>query len=161
MNLEKNQKKSQAATDFLITYGWALGILLLVIVIIFQSGFFQSNQINKNECVTYSMFFCLGAQYKDSNTLLIALTSTSQTSLNVKSISIVGEYEQYEIFKYSSSTGKKVMLDKTTNFTLSSTSPNGYDLPEINGKIIINYTYIGGSEIRSVEGNIHAYKVSN
>ncbi len=64
-------KKGQAAMEYLVTYSWALLLLVIVTVAIISTGIFSPNQFIKEECSIHPDMGCSGAQiYNDGNTKL-------------------------------------------------------------------------------------------
>ena len=64
-------KKGQAAMEYLMTYSWALLLLVVVTVAILSTGVFSPSQFIKEECSIHPDMGCSGAQlYNDGNTKL-------------------------------------------------------------------------------------------
>jgi hypothetical protein len=57
-----NSKKGQAAAEYLVTYGWALLLLVAVIAIILSSGIFNPSYFISEECVLQPDIACTGHQ---------------------------------------------------------------------------------------------------
>ena len=52
----KLSSKAQSAMEYLITYGWAILIIAVVLGVLFQLGVF--NLSLPNECMAYSGYYC-------------------------------------------------------------------------------------------------------
>lgn len=64
-----NSKKGQAAAEYLVTYGWALLLLVAVIAIILSTGIFNPSYFISEECVLQPDIACTGHQlYRDGGT---------------------------------------------------------------------------------------------
>jgi len=57
-----NSKKGQAAAEYLVTYGWALLLLVAVIAIILSTGVFNPSYFISEECVLQPDIACTGHQ---------------------------------------------------------------------------------------------------
>ncbi|NYZ60870.1 hypothetical protein H0O01_04210 [Candidatus Micrarchaeota archaeon] len=57
-----NSKKGQAAAEYLVTYGWALLLLVAVIAIILSTGIFNPSYFISEECVLQPDIACTGYQ---------------------------------------------------------------------------------------------------
>lgn len=64
-----HSKKGQAAAEYLVTYGWALLLLVAVIAIILSTGIFNPSYFISEECVLQPDLACTGHQfYRDGGT---------------------------------------------------------------------------------------------
>jgi preprotein translocase subunit SecF len=85
----KNNKKGQAAMEFLTTYGWAFLVIIVVIVALWQFGVFDTTSRMPASCSLGSMLDCSGGY-------AVSVNSTNMTvELNIKnnelsSIAITG-----------------------------------------------------------------------
>ena len=57
-----DSKKGQAAAEYLVTYGWALLLLVAVIAIILSTGIFNASYFISEECVLQPDIACTGHQ---------------------------------------------------------------------------------------------------
>ncbi len=79
----------QAAMEYLVTYGWALLILFVVVAYLLTSGAFSANSFASQECVFQPDLSCSPyVLYRDSSsaTLLFTLTNGLGFPINVSSI---------------------------------------------------------------------------
>src|SRR3989344_6631889 len=80
----KMQKRGQAATEFLTTYGWAILILAAVVIIIFNLNLFSPKA--PNVCNSVSPIFCgdvklsMGTGIKPKLSLIMSSSGTSTKS---------------------------------------------------------------------------------
>ncbi|MGB9719457.1 MAG: hypothetical protein ACPL06_02595 [Candidatus Anstonellales archaeon] len=58
--------KGQAAMEYLMTYGWAILLLVIVLSVLFASGIFTPSQFVREECSFTPDLTCLSAQLIDS-----------------------------------------------------------------------------------------------
>ncbi|MEM2948307.1 MAG: hypothetical protein QXY05_02255 [Candidatus Anstonellales archaeon] len=58
--------KGQAAMEYLMTYGWAILLLVIVLSVLFASGIFTPSQFVREECSFTPDLTCVAAQLIDS-----------------------------------------------------------------------------------------------
>ncbi len=57
--LIKNKFKAQSAMEYLMTYGWAILIIAIVLVSLFELGIFGSSSLSGNgSCIAQTQFLC-------------------------------------------------------------------------------------------------------
>ncbi len=69
-----NESRAQSAIEFLMTYGWAIVILLAVVVILFYLGVFNPKTVSPRVCVLPSGFACQDYKIEGSDSVRGALT---------------------------------------------------------------------------------------
>lgn len=67
--------KGQAAMEYLMTYGWALIILVVVIGVLFSMGVFNPQNYMSEECSFQPSLPCKGATLTKSGTLKVYMTN--------------------------------------------------------------------------------------
>ena len=78
----KNQK-AQSAMEYLMTYGWAILIIAIVLAALFSLGIFSSSSFTGTTCIATSGFLCSNPIWTSGN-LIVTLgqsTGTSWTSV--------------------------------------------------------------------------------
>lgn len=65
--------RGQAALEYLMTYGWAIFALLIVLVALFASGIFSPNYLVAEECSFSNNLKCEFALFNDAGSTKIAL----------------------------------------------------------------------------------------
>lgn len=148
--------KSQAAMEYLTTYGWAILIIIIVIAGLFSLGVFNGNsygaKAKEGACDVYR-------PYGPSTTQLINLQGLCSTDppqsvayfngknsqVNIPVSALLAPSNQVTvsvwIYANSSSTSTQAVVSKTT-----SSSPNGYFLGTTSGWSNVDfYVVIGGS----------------
>ncbi|MFA5412303.1 MAG: hypothetical protein WC350_03085 [Candidatus Micrarchaeia archaeon] len=68
-------KKGQAAAEYLVTYGWALLLLVVVIAILLSTGIFNPSAFVGEECVIQPDIPCTGFQLYKSGSSTVLLMS--------------------------------------------------------------------------------------
>ena len=77
-------KKAQSAMEYLMTYGWAILIIAIVLAALFSLGVFSSSSFTGTTCVALSGFLCSNPVLHGGN-LVVTLgqaTGTSWTPTN-------------------------------------------------------------------------------
>ena len=98
-----NSKKGQAAAEYLVTYGWALLLLVAVIAIILSTGVFNPSYFISEECTLQPDIACTGFQfYREGGTgdatLLMRVENRlgykiilDKVTITTKDLGVVGE----------------------------------------------------------------------
>ena len=80
----KNNKKGQAAMEFLTTYGWAFLVIIVVIVALWQFGVFDTTSRIPASCNVGSMLDCSGGYRVEVDELNVTV------ELNLKNNELTG-----------------------------------------------------------------------
>lgn len=80
-------KKAQAAMEFLMTYGWAILIVLVVIAALAYLGVLNPQSLVPEKC-TFGTLNCLGAATTTAGNISIILTNTLSTNIVLKNLTI-------------------------------------------------------------------------
>ncbi|MCL5433896.1 MAG: hypothetical protein M1538_02885 [Candidatus Marsarchaeota archaeon] len=79
-NKNKHGKKSaQSAVDYLMTYGWAILIIVAVILILFKLGVFSSGSLTGSACVGTPGFLCTIPTMNSSGYLSASIGSATES----------------------------------------------------------------------------------
>ena len=85
-------KKSQAALEFLTTYGWALLVILIMIGTLAYFGILSPSKILPNRCTFGSEFQCVDYQISaTANTFKLRLKSAAGEPIDVSAITLGSE----------------------------------------------------------------------
>jgi len=57
--------------EYLMTYGWAILIIAVVLSVLFSLGLFNGSNLSNNVCIAYPGYLCSGAIYDHSNANII------------------------------------------------------------------------------------------
>lgn len=133
MNTESN-KKAQASVEFLMTYGWAIIIILIVVVVAWQWGLFN---IGGSVRPGYSGFWGVvptDFSYTSSGNLILSLSNNVGADVNITSVEIaIGDKNYVDTDKIPITSGNR-SRSETPGLPISS-SGSGYEI-----FISINYT---------------------
>ncbi len=72
--------------EFLMTYGWAVLIMLVVVAVLFMLGVFNPQTASPNSCVLPGGFSCYGYSVKDGGVLELDLGQASGGDIRLTSI---------------------------------------------------------------------------
>lgn len=77
-------KKSQAALEFLMTYGWAIMVVLAAIGALAYFGVLDPQKFISEKCVSSAPLTCIGGKaYMNSTSLLIVLSNNADYTLQL------------------------------------------------------------------------------
>jgi len=79
-------KKAQVAMEFLMTYGWAILVILIVIAVIISTGIF--NPKIPNTCASISPVTCYDVKLDTSGTIFFTLTSSDTESALINQVTL-------------------------------------------------------------------------
>ena len=79
-------KKSQVAMEFLMTYGWAILIILIVIAVIISTGVF--NPKIPNTCTSVSPITCYDVKMDTNGNIFFTLTSSDTQSALINQVTL-------------------------------------------------------------------------
>jgi hypothetical protein len=85
-----SKQKGQASIEFLVSYGWAILLLAIVVGFILFSGVFDTNRYVSESCFLGPDFLCYGEIIKEpySSTLLLNITNLNSYPIKLQSINI-------------------------------------------------------------------------
>ncbi len=84
---EQSRFRLQSAMEYLMTYGWAIIIIALVIVVFYALGFLNANTYATQSCTLQAGFGCIGSVLSDSGVLVLNLEQGTQDPINVTGVS--------------------------------------------------------------------------
>ncbi len=64
-------QKGQSAMEYLMTYGWAILIIAVVLSVLFGLGLFNSSNLSTSACIASPGYLCIGAIYDHANANII------------------------------------------------------------------------------------------
>lgn len=135
--------RGQTALEYLITYGWAIIAIAVIIMLLFYLGAFNPSAWVpvRNEAIGLSVFGITDFTVNGTGTMMLFLVNNAQSSVNLTDVRIHG----------ASLTGVSPALPKLmspgTNLTLTGNSTISGTMGDTfyNTKIEFNYTVVGGA----------------
>ncbi len=91
MNMEtrmKGSRKGQAALDFLMTYGWAIALIVIIAAVLFALGIFDINNFVGNKAVGFSQVAVKGWGMDTAGTFTIKLSNQAGVPISISNVSI-------------------------------------------------------------------------
>ncbi len=94
-----SKRKGQASIEFLVSYGWAILLLVIVTGFILFSGIFETNRYVSESCFLGPDFSCYGEIIKEpySSTILLNITNLNPYPIRLQSISLSCEEKGVKI----------------------------------------------------------------
>ena len=80
-------RQAQAAFEYLITYGWALMIVLVLVGVAIYTGVLSPENFKEESCVFGPQIECLDAALGNEGTVVLMLRNNLGDSLNITGIS--------------------------------------------------------------------------
>ncbi|HLP79608.1 MAG TPA: hypothetical protein VK158_03165 [Acidobacteriota bacterium] len=137
--MRKNNRKGQAAVEFLMTYGWAFSIILLTLGVLVYSGVFDLDSFVNEKCEFYSGIICVDARANQTGVIL-----SIQNGLPIDLTNV-----QVTIDKCANALGPATLAPGDLgNYTATCTLPNavfrsGIQLNYTNPDSLLNHTKVG------------------
>ena len=142
--------KGQSAMEYLMTYGWAILIIAIVLVALFELGIFGGSTL-PTACVAQSGFVCSNPSFVGANIIVTVGQSSGQTYSSAV-LSFVNSTNLHLVQGTSPSfpSGTTVSLGTmTSGSAYTENIPIGYGAPTagtgVSGEIWISYTASGTS----------------
>ena len=136
-------KKSQAAMEFLMTYGWAILVVLAAIAALAYFGVLSPETFLPQKCMIETGFTCAGHKIQPTQSTIVFSNGIGR-SITITSIDIGGCSTSYDISMVSG--------DEKT-FVLTGCS-NGVIKETFKGNIIIKYTEKNTNLTKTAYGDI-------
>ena len=114
------EKRGQAATEFLTVYGWAILILLIVIVLIYSLNIF--NPKIENNCIASEPIACQDVRFTQTSNQLTFVVSASGISQEVGRETKVIEVKLNNPIPSNCTSGLPITVSNSTQTLASCTS---------------------------------------
>lgn len=96
----REEKKGQASIEYLMTYGWAVLVLSIVIVVLFAGGFLSPEGTVKEYCLFPPQITCNAfISYYWHNDIIFKMNMTNNFGYNIKITKIILRYKSVNIEK--------------------------------------------------------------
>jgi len=79
-------RKAQTAMEFLMTYGWAILVMLVVIAVLFYLGVFNPVTVSPKACVMPAGFSCYGFKISGNGVLNLSLVQSTGHTIDIEQI---------------------------------------------------------------------------
>jgi hypothetical protein len=156
-------RKGQTAMEYLMTYGWAILVVMVVLAALFYLGILNPRGITPNQCSFPAGFSCIAWKLYTNGTLYLKLGQGMGRTINITGLNCttnVNVIQQGGTIRFSS--GGYAMQSASylsgqvncTNNTNGIVGITGSPSDVYNGKIYINYTETETKIQRLVVGSI-------
>ena len=123
--------KAQAAIDFLMTYGWAIVLIVLVAAALFSLGIFDTGTFIGNKAVGFTQVQVVGFKLAQDGTLTMKFQNQVGEPINVTSINAT--YQSTEITNINTGISNLGVGKSSSTVTVGDfgtlTAGNSYTLP--------------------------------
>ncbi len=142
----KRLSKAQSATEYLMTYSWAILIIAIILIIIFRIGIFNYSSLSPQTCIAESGYYCHNIVLLTNGTLSFTIGQMVLPSIKNVDVYFVpangnlddAAHTYISTFENDQIVNIKIQLPTTAPY------PSSYSLgTSITGQIYISYT-IGG-----------------
>jgi len=138
-------KKSQAAMEFLMTYGWAILVVLAAIAALAYFGVLSPEKFLGDKCVLEPGLACISNKVEPTQITLLIAQNKGKTII-VDSISVGG----------CSSTFNDTMISGTDKkFVIGGSCSNGDVKERFKGEIVVGYTEKEANISKTARGNLN------
>jgi hypothetical protein len=137
--------KLQSAIEFLVTYGWMLIVLAVMLLALFYSGVLNSNTYAAQKCILTSSLNCVSFFMSDNGLLTINLLQSLGESINITALGCNQNGALTNMQQYYPQRNQ-IFMPIGSNYTFNvqcytNTGPfSGKALSAFAGTIIVNYT---------------------
>ncbi len=157
-------RRGQAAMEYLMTYGWAILVIVIVLAALLYLGIFN---LNPPEVCTMPAGMSCTKSYLSStgDNVSITLVNGLQKTINVTNFSVTKNPNEYAACTVArcGGTGASMQIGEAHTFTVQPTDENSavlsFDQGEaFSGKVNLIYYFKdeGAANIRRISGNIYA-----
>ena len=84
-----NSRKGQAALDFLMTYGWAIALVVIIAAVLFALGVFDVSNFVGNKASGFSGVAVAGWQMGTNGVLAMKLSNQVGQQISINSVSVI------------------------------------------------------------------------
>ncbi len=158
--MESKSVRLQSAIEFLITYGWAILIIILVLSILYTLGIFSQGSFTPNLCTLPADIGCISAVLFPNGALTINIEQATQYTINVVAVGCNDRGTPTNALMPMNVINPPVTLSVGGNSTFTITCySNGmtYNAPigqMYRGFILINYTDLPTGFLHTAEGSL-------
>jgi len=169
-------RKGQTAMEYLMTYGWAILIIMVVLAVLFYLGVLNPSSVTPSQCVFPAGITCVSNQLKTSGKLYLVIGQGTGKTIQINGIACTQNssvsFPSSGIISYGGgnninvSSGSQVTVANPSATTFinqtNCTDASGAVLTNqpinsvYNGKIYINYTELDTNLNRIVTGTYTA-----
>ena len=147
MIVPRNSKKSQAAMEFLMTYGWAILVVLAAIAALAYFGVLSPAKLLPEKCVLEAGMICVGHKVEPTKVTLVLSNSVDGRTITINSISVGA---------CSGTFSTELQGGSDSTFTVGGACSNGVVKDSFKGDIKIGYTEKSTNLTKTMYGNLNS-----
>ncbi len=146
--------------EYLITYGWAILIIAVVLAALFASGVFNPSHFAGQECVLSAGFSCLNYYLYPNGILTLNLFQSTSGAINITSLGCDSAESTAYMSRPYNPPSNQVFMPLGSNYTFPMTCYENGSIasPSVgtlfNGYLVINYTETSTGFPHTVYGKI-------
>ena len=138
-------RKGQAAMEFLMTYGWAILVVLAAIAALAYFGVLSPDKFLPEKCILEPGLACVAHKVEPAQTTLV-MTNSKGTTIVITSLTVGSCTSSYNL----------EMLSGTDHTFVLTGCSNGAAKDKFKGDITIAYTLKDTNLTKTAYGNINA-----
>ena len=150
-------KRGQAAMEFLMTYGWAILVVLAAIGALAYFGVLSPDNFLPNRCTTGGEFGCMESQVRDDGSVVLVLQNNVGATLSNVSVALLNPADTATVlcgpWESSGNTANGQQLNGTAGITLTGCHNQGSG-ERFQADILIEYSRSGSELTHSVGGTL-------
>jgi hypothetical protein len=147
-------KKSQAALEFLMTYGWAILVVLAAIAALASFGVLNPNKYLPEKCIIQTGISCESAKLQTSQAQLFIKNGLGKT-IDITLLEFKDLSDSVVCSQDYSASPVSMPADTTTTLTASTSCSFGSSGDTFKGKIEIQYTESTSGFNKTLTGEIN------
>jgi len=136
--------KAQSAMEYLMTYGWAILIISVVLGALYMMGLFNPSTFISSQCIFPAEFSCLNSYMSSSGILSVNIEQSSSSPINITAIGCNTNATTSDMVKESPA--MYVPIGQNVTFSIqcySAGSPYSGTVGSVfHGYILLNYTNV-------------------
>ena len=146
-------KKGQAALDFLMTYGWAIALVVIVAAALFALGVFDVSNFVGTKAAGFSGVAVQGWTFSNNGTFAIKLTNQYGQKINITGVNITisGEAQNFSSLPATLDVGATSGQLNSSTFAAAGKLGIGAGYQ---AKLVINYTDMVSNFAASTSGTL-------
>ncbi len=144
---------AQSAMEYLITYGWAILVLAIVLSLLFAFGFFNGNNAVGQICSINQGFDCINYYMSTNGVAVFTISQTSASYINVTEIGCSSDPNNQHLTPLSTPSNQIYLPYATAyNFSVQCYTPSGPASLQL-GQVFYGTLYISYvNDVNSFEG---------
>ncbi|MEM3227849.1 MAG: hypothetical protein QXK65_02800 [Candidatus Micrarchaeaceae archaeon] len=124
--MRMNKIKAQSAMEYLMTYGWAILIIAVVLGALFSLGVFNSSSLIGTSCVALSGYYCANPVLSTTGTLTLTVGQATGTSYSSVAVYIVPSGQTFSTADTANTLIGTLSSGQTATVTITLPTTSGF-----------------------------------